>query len=247
VSRSFNVWWKNVVRFTLLTLFAWVPLAVAGVAAAIVAGVSGSEGGAEASERLLLSVAPFLVIGGIATFVLFLAQFAGVTWGTLQLLAGRPAGFGAMLGAGFKRFGAVLAVGFVGTAAVLAGMLLLIVPGVLLGIGMAVVYPVVVSEQVGPIDAIKRSMALTKGHRGTVFGALMVVGLAAGGVNMGSNLLTTVLGSMAAPLAIVGVLLTLLIQLAMTSLSNVVCAVAYHDLRVAKEGVDTSQLAKVFE
>lgn len=52
---------------------------------------------------------------------------------------------------------------------ILVGLVLLIVPGVILGIMLMFVGYVVIEEKLGPVDAIKRSIALTKGSRWKLF------------------------------------------------------------------------------
>jgi hypothetical protein len=148
-----------------------------------------------------------------------------------------------MLRAGLRRAWPLLVVGLAAGLAIWAGMLLLVVPGVILALGLTVVIPVVVAEDVGVSAAFKRSFALTKGSRGTIFGALLLLVLAMWGASLVGNLAAALNSALGA----VGLLLSVVVQIAMTPLTTVLCAVAYHDLRVAKEGVDTSELAKVFE
>lgn len=57
------------------------------------------------------------------------------------------------------------------------GFLLLIIPGIILSLGFAVVYPVAVFEKGSATDALRRSWQLTKGHRGNIFGASFIIGL----------------------------------------------------------------------
>ncbi len=52
---------------------------------------------------------------------------------------------------------------------ILGGLILLIVPGIIVGLMLAFVGYIVIEEKLGPIDAIKRSMALTKGNRWKLF------------------------------------------------------------------------------
>jgi len=52
---------------------------------------------------------------------------------------------------------------------ILVGFILLIVPGIILGVMLMFVGYVVIEEKLGPVDAIKRSMALTKGNRWKLF------------------------------------------------------------------------------
>ena len=49
------------------------------------------------------------------------------------------------------------------------GYLLFIVPGVIIGIMYAVCVPAAVVERRGPLDALRRSYALTNGHKGLIF------------------------------------------------------------------------------
>lgn len=52
---------------------------------------------------------------------------------------------------------------------VLVGLVALVVPGIIIGIMLMFVGYVVIEEGLGPIDAIKRSVALTKGSRVKLF------------------------------------------------------------------------------
>ncbi|HWS56547.1 MAG TPA: hypothetical protein VN228_20595 [Pyrinomonadaceae bacterium] len=67
------------------------------------------------------------------------------------------------------------------TALTWAGTLLLVAPGLILMTVFAVALPAVAAEDLGPLDALKRSAALTRGYRGRVFAALLVMTLAACG------------------------------------------------------------------
>lgn len=72
---------------------------------------------------------------------------------------------------------------FVGTSLlagiiILLGLVLLIVPGIIAGIMLMFVGYIVIEEKLGPINALKRSMALTKGNRWKLFQlALLALGL----------------------------------------------------------------------
>lgn len=52
---------------------------------------------------------------------------------------------------------------------ILGGLILLIVPGIIVGLMVMFVGYIVIEEKLGPINAIKRSMALTKGNRWKLF------------------------------------------------------------------------------
>lgn len=52
---------------------------------------------------------------------------------------------------------------------ILGGLILLIIPGIIVGIMVMFIGYIVIEEKLGPINAIKRSMALTKGSRWKLF------------------------------------------------------------------------------
>jgi hypothetical protein len=60
---------------------------------------------------------------------------------------------------------------------IIVGYLLLIVPGVILGLMFTVCVPAAVVEGRGPIDALKRSCELTKGYKGLIFITTFLWGL----------------------------------------------------------------------
>jgi hypothetical protein len=245
VSRAFSIWWQDVWRYTAAILLAYLPLLVTaglGGAAAVFAG-----GTATPSPNLLRALVPWLVLGGIGTFVMFAVQMGGATWAALQRLGGRPVTVGGMLGVGFKRAWPLFAANLLAGLLFFVASLALIVPGLMVAVAMIAVDGIVVAEGVGPGRAIGRSFELTSGSRWTIFGAVVVMALAMWGIDLGASVLNAVLGLAGTGLAVMGTILAVVVQVAVSSLLTVLCAVTYHDLRLAKEGVDTSALERVFE
>ncbi len=79
-----------------------------------------------------------------------------------------------------------------------------------------------------------------------------LIALAACGLSMAGSLVGGVLGASLAhavgPLAGLAVVeVTMVLMVVTTPLWTLLPAVVYHDLRIEKEGVDTAELAKVFE
>jgi uncharacterized membrane protein len=72
------------------------------------------------------------------------------------------------------RLGSLIGAGLVAGIAIAIGLVLLIVPGLVLLTWWAVLVPVVVLEQHGPIDALGRSRALVRGNGWGVFGVILV-------------------------------------------------------------------------
>lgn len=65
-------------------------------------------------------------------------------------------------------------------AAVILGLILLIVPGIIIGIAFGFSLYIVIEQELSPLDAMRASAALTKGHRWDLF----LLGLALLGINI---------------------------------------------------------------
>jgi hypothetical protein len=99
-----------------------------------------------------------------------------------------------------------------------------------------------------------RSRELTKGHRWKVFGlqlAILIPALVVGGI-VGAVIFAVsgASGFLAVATALsttLGQVVNLIWSAIWKAFYAIVIVVTYHDLRVAKEGVDTDQIAAVFE
>jgi TM2 domain-containing membrane protein YozV len=89
---------------------------------------------------------------------------------------------------------------------------------------------------------MKRSAALTKGHRWKVFGLLLLLILVSLIV---AGLLQLVLMQVGSTILVL--LGTLLWGALWTAFYSIAVVTTYHDLRVAKEGIDIEQIASVFD
>jgi hypothetical protein len=63
-----------------------------------------------------------------------------------------------------RRLPQILAVLLLAAVAILLGMVLLILPGLYLGVALSLALPALLLEQMGPIDALKFSLHLIRGH-----------------------------------------------------------------------------------
>jgi hypothetical protein len=122
------------------------------------------------------------------------------------------------------------------------GFLLLVVPGFILLAMWYVAIPACVVERLGVSASMARSSALTKGYRWQVFGMLALIAFAAGVI---AAVVKGVLGLTGSDgLVMAG-------SLAWSALAGafgaVFVVVAYCELRAVKEGIDTRQIAAVFE
>lgn len=241
IGRTFTVWKRNIVRFAGVTLAIQIPSLLLGWALGSPLAASSANPFARPSPE----VAAFLFSPGwwalaIVGALLGLVHMGALTAGAIQHLAGRPATVGEMLGSGLRRIGPILVAGVLALLATYAGLLLLVVPGVIFGLMFSLAVPVVMAESLGPVKALGRSRALTKSHRWRLLGTFFVTWLVLLGLGMAA--LGLALGAPS-----VGWLLSAAVNAIFGSIVYVVPAVAYHDLRVAKEGVATAELARVFE
>lgn len=234
LGRGFGIWVKNLPSFLILSLICYSPLLIYTAMA-----LSG--------ELSLESITKWgyvsLAIGLPAQFV----ATAAILYGVIQQLRGQHAGIGPSLGMGLKRLFPVLGVGIVVGLAVIAGMIALIVPGIIIYCMLYVAVPASVIERPGIGGALKRSQELTSGYKVQIFGIILILFL------IGFVVDYVLKSSMVKPETMtLSDLKTYFwvsvgIDIVLASLGSAINGVVYHDLRVAKEGVATEDLAKVFE
>ncbi len=108
-----------------------------------------------------------------------------------------------------------------------------------------VVVPVVVVERLGVVAAFRRSFDLTRGNRLRILGIYLVLAVLAGTV--------VYLGEIAKASLLhgdtlkAGILIAVALYGVVATLFAVADAVIYHDLRLAKEGADSDEIAAVFD
>jgi hypothetical protein len=247
ISRTFSTWWSHAVVFSILTLISSAPIWLAMFLGDFpIAGVNSPSPLDPAAVAAAPPVQPtagfWLAYAG--TMLLFLVEVGAITYGVIQHLAGKRVSLGAMIAAGARRAVPVLVVGLLAYVIVVVGMILLLVPGIYFACALAVAIPAAVVERPGVFGAIKRSFALTKGKRFAVFVVFLVMFVVMMGV-MAFTLLLPQLTQSVSPLA--GFVAGQIVNVVIGTLFWVAPGVVYHDLRVAKEGVATAQLAAVFE
>src|SRR5262249_47687003 len=181
------------------------------------------------------------VLGMIAT--------AAITYGVVQQLRGQTASVGASIGIGMGRAFAVMGTAILAGLAIVVSTFALIVPGIIVACMLYVAVPVAVLERERWSGALSRSAHLTSGHRWSILGIAVVLGVISFAAN---KLLVIIMESdlkHSATLAKVTVYFFIMTVLAavLSGLQATASAVAYHDLRRSKEGVDVEQLAAVFD
>jgi hypothetical protein len=193
-----------------------------------------SEKDAAAAALSLLSLLGMVALGPLSQAIMLHIAF--------QDMGGRRVSLSESFRAALGRWLPLIGLAIVMGLGIALGVLLLIVPGIILMTMWYVANPACIVERLGVSASMARSSALTKGHRWQVLGMIALIGIASavmGAVVKGALGLTGSTG-----LAISG-------SLAWNALAGAFAAifvvVLYHDLRVAKEGIDTRQLVAVFE
>lgn len=193
---------------------------------------------------------------------------ACVTYGVLQLARDGELTVGLMVRKGLSRLGRVflaqLWLGLYALLWIVPAVVLMLLTGplailVVVGLLAVLVYltttyapllPVVVAEDIPIMESLRRCRELTDGNKGTILGTWVLLFLIS---VVGGAVLGVVIGPIAAGgLAVKGdePLLLFSVQLfgvATTALMSIFSALVYHDLRTAKEGLGSEDVAKIFD
>jgi hypothetical protein len=268
LGRTFTVFGKNALAFSLISLVVHLPLAAYTWWTWDVSAPRTPEESQALLTRLGWWVAANL-IGG-----LLLGHIAAgpVTYGVVQRLRGGRPSLGACIGQGFRRLPRVLGVGALLTlyffvVLVLLVFLLVHAVGTMFGaseVGQVVAalalafpflsilsvfwvaVPVAVTEEKGSKGAMGRSAQLTGGNFWKVFAVLAVLYV---GEQIAARLVATAMGDARdfGDLKSLNLMPVGLSAVLFGPLRAVASAIGYHDLRTSSEGIDSEQLARVFD
>jgi hypothetical protein len=200
------------------------------------------------------------VVAGLLSIVMYALSQAFLLHGAFQDMLDRPVRAGESLRVALARFfpliglsicmgiaiafPVIVAVGLGALSGVFFFFVLLIPAGIVSLIWLTmwfIAVPGCVVERLGPIASLSRSAELTKGHRWKVFAIILVIFVV-------QVIVQLILGQIAVAMGgeLAGGLLVWAWGVIYTAFQAVITVVIYHDLRVAKEGVDTGQIASVF-
>lgn len=175
--------------------------------------------------------------------VLSLALSGAIAYAVFQELSGRHAGLGESVSRGLVRFLPLFLASLLAALGTMAGMVLLLVPGLILSCMWSVIVPVCVVERLGPIETLSRSAELTKGYRWPILGLTVIVAVLGLALASSIEALFGALGGDTATSSIVGILVSIL----PATFQNVMLAIAYYELRAIKEGLTIDSLISVFD
>jgi hypothetical protein len=265
ISRGVSTYFRNIVSFLILSVIAFLPaIVVTVIFGAMVANVeSVMREGEGPSAGLILGI----VLWVLAFVLGWLWLSAGITYGVIASLRQGKINLGEVMATSLKSVLPLLGLGVIIMLIMMGlgllvlipflGIIVLFVLGLYLMVRWWVAIPAVVVESIGPIAALGRASELTKGNRWSVLGVMVLWGLVAGLV--GTVVITLLslaagvpLDAQAAPVdagagGVVIQIVSGFVNLILAGLGASVVAVGYHDLRIAREGGDTEQIARAFD
>jgi hypothetical protein len=123
------------------------------------------------------------LVAGLAGILMYLVLTGAITRAVAAEVAGEDPSLEQSYRFGFHRLGSVLLVSVLVGLATIAGFILFIIPGIWIGVRLAVSVEALVVEGRRGTQAMGRSWELVGGHWWHAFGALVVAGLLTGLVN----------------------------------------------------------------
>jgi hypothetical protein len=239
LSTAFDLYRSNAAQLLQLVAVVVVPLSF--IQAVLVAGALDDLGEIDQTTGQ--------VSGGFFTSLLVLAGTGLIGWviqqvllgaltrGAAGALVGRAVDVGASYRYALSRLGGLIVLALLYAIIVAVGFILLIIPGIIFGVFLAVAMPAFIVERKSASEALSRSWNLVSGSFWHTLGVIVVAFILAGIVNgvisalggstfIGSWLMSAVAQVITAPfVALVGVVL-------------------YVDLRVRREGLDAATLQR---
>jgi uncharacterized membrane protein len=192
---------------------------------------------------------------GISLVVLNLVASGATVFIVSESYLGRPISAREALERATPYIGRILVCSLLLALVVGLGFLMLVIPGIMLAVGLALAIPAVVLEPRSSASAaLSRSWELTRGARWRIFGlgvtllvllyipVLAITGLLALLVSPGQAVIGSASILMMAVLAVSGI-----VQMFIYPLFYCVLTVTYYDLRVRKEGFDLELLASTLQ
>lgn len=229
-TQTFSVLSRNLLPFCIVTVIAALPYY-------FLLGADGRPTSSMTAGRAGLAILWFV----LAILLNALSQ-AVILYAAFEDMRGRPVNMMESLRIGFGRILPVLGTAIVVGVLTMLGGIALVIPAFIVMTMLFVAIPACVVERLGPVKSVGRSAALTKGYRWRVFGLWISFMIVLGIVQSVSVGIGSAIGGV-----FVARLILLLWNAIYIAFSATLVVVTYRDLRVAKEGVDTDQIASVFD
>jgi hypothetical protein len=123
------------------------------------------------------------LVTGLATILIFTVLTGAMTRAVAAEVAGEDPSLEQSYRFGFHRLGSVLVVGILVGLATIAGLIVFILPGIWIGVRLAVAIEALVVENRRGTEAMRRSWELTDGHFWHALGTLLIAAVLTGVVN----------------------------------------------------------------
>jgi hypothetical protein len=176
------------------------------------------------------------LVAALAGVVMFLVLTGAITRAVAAEVAGEDPGVEQSYRFGFHRFWSVLLVSVLVGLAIIGGLILLIIPGIYIGVRLCVSIEALVVEGRRGTQAMGRSWELVGGHWWHAFGTVVVAGLLTGVVNA---VITAPFGNTGWFVQAVAAAVATVVTLPYGVLVGVLL---YLDLRARKESLTLEQL-----
>jgi hypothetical protein len=181
------------------------------------------------------------LVGVLLALTLNILAQAAILYIAFQYLRGQEATLGDAVRKNIGRVLPLIGIFVLATLGVMVGFIVLIIPAFMLMVRWSIAIPACVVERLGPVASLTRSANLTKGHRWKIFGMFLLLWIV--GFVFGALLAVVII-----PLGTTAVIAAKFIwTTVLSAYFNSMWAMLYHDLRVAKEGVDVEEIASVFD
>jgi hypothetical protein len=185
---------------------------------------------------------PLLAVMFVLGIMLTTLEYAVFGHMALSAMRGERVDFWQACRAALSRLFTLIAVGLLTVIAVAFGLVLLILPGIYIGLGLSMAFMVVMAEGQGAMASLKRSWRLADGLRPRIFGLLLVWALLNAVLSYATGGVFQLFGVESGPLikslenALAGALVAPLYGLSL--------ALVYTQAREAKEGHDLAVAAQ---
>lgn len=202
-------------------------------------------------EEFFAPLIPIYAVLGVTGFLSFigsvLVQGASIT-ALAQVYQGHRPDWVDSLKAGLRRWVALLASTILLTLGATFGLLFCLVPGVFLFVMWAVSPAALITEQLGPVAALRRSFRLVRGRFWPVLGAVVLaylLYLIASQIISTATFALTIMGTAGTGFMsfIPSVIGSVLVAIVATPFLAAMVTIIYFDLRVRKEGYDLELMA----
>jgi hypothetical protein len=174
---------------------------------------------------------------GLLSLVIQQILVGAIAWAVASTLVGREPDLSEAYRFGYRRLWSILLVSILFALAVIAGLIALVIPGIIIAVRLSVSIPALVVERKRGTEALGRSWDLVRGQSWSVFGCFLVAFLLAAIVN---GALTAIGGD---NWFVVG-LLAAIAACITTPFTGLVIGLIYFDLRVRKDQLDVATLER---